>query len=289
MDGGARLQLGGFGGGAGETSIISRIMLRFRPIAPKPADGEPFPGAFPAEGPGGAVSRRRVKRKYRVRARKRRSIHDGGKISRSDVSGGETGSRSADTAAATLQLLPGREEDRELAGAGSGDGRSQDLQAGSERGGTLKIGSETVGTSDLVVVESRVTVESVGDACMGAGGSFGSTDVERVRSLELDTCPGFVTDKLNRVQWLNAAYVALVTGRCGREEEAEAAAADVRVEVAKKEELPWWSAAFTCQVRVEHTWRNVRYSKLVPCDVWRLGWGGFAWRLDVKAALSLGF
>ncbi|KAK7858074.1 hypothetical protein CFP56_014543 [Quercus suber] len=31
-----------------------------------------------------------------------------------------------------------------------------------------------------------------------------------------------------------------------------------------------------------------RSSITLPCDVWRMDGGGFAWRLDVKAALSLG-
>ncbi|OWM71458.1 hypothetical protein CDL15_Pgr005645 [Punica granatum] len=250
------MDMDGLGGGAADRSIISPIMLRFRPIAPKPANGEPFSGSFSADGAGAALSRRRVKRRYRVRVRSRKNNIRDGNTGRSDVAvvSGGTGS-SAAGGTTTLQLLPGREEDQESAGGGSEGNYCQQLYGDPGEGGALTIGTGAgVGAPDRAAVESRVRVESVGDACMGAAGedgSLGSTGAEIVRRLELDMCPAFVTDSLNRVRWLNAAYVALV--------------------------------------RVEHTWRHGRYSKVVPCDVWRLDWGGFAWRLDVKAALSLGF
>ncbi|KAK4786092.1 hypothetical protein SAY86_002781 [Trapa natans] len=278
-------QCGGLGGdAAGDSPIISPIMLRFRPIAPKPANGTSFFRAFPVEASGGAASRKRTKRKYRVRVRKK-SARDG-MIGRSGTAGtGGVGSG----AAATLQLLPGGEEDRTSAGVGSADDDRGDSRAGIDESGIVQIGGEAAGATHRTVVESRVTVGSVGRACMGSGGSLeGRTDVEKLRVLELDTCPAFATDSLNRVRWVNAAYTELVTGGGERWEEVEVRVVVVVEEA--REELPWRSGReFACQVRVEHTWRNGRYSKLVPCDVWRLGWGGFAWRLDVKAALSLGF
>jgi len=34
-------------------------------------------------------------------------------------------------------------------------------------------------------------------------------------------------------------------------------------------------------------WGRERSSVMLPCDVWRMGCGGFVWRLDVKTTLSL--
>lgn len=53
------------------------------------------------------------------------------------------------------------------------------------------------------------------------------------------------------------------------------------------------TAAFSCRVRVQYSgcggssagdWSSLT----LPCDVWRMESGGFAWRLDVEAALCLG-
>ncbi|MBA0786009.1 hypothetical protein Gotri_027128, partial [Gossypium trilobum] len=94
----------------------------------------------------------------------------------------------------------------------------------------------------MTVVESWVMVESVTETCIEEEEMEKCTDQEKMKNLEEDTCPGFVSDGLNRVFWVNQAY------------------------------------------------RNMgkNYSKTVPCDVWKLSSGGFAWRLDVNAALSLG-
>uniref|UniRef100_M0ZL25 DUF7950 domain-containing protein n=3 Tax=Solanum TaxID=4107 RepID=M0ZL25_SOLTU len=44
------------------------------------------------------------------------------------------------------------------------------------------------------------------------------------------------------------------------------------------------SSAFACTVRILYT----KNSQTMPCDVWKMEFGGFAWRLDAKAALRLG-
>ncbi|KAJ6776897.1 hypothetical protein OIU74_000971 [Salix koriyanagi] len=49
------------------------------------------------------------------------------------------------------------------------------------------------------------------------------------------------------------------------------------------------ASAFSCWVRLQNSWQKEKCSKTaVPCDVWRMDFGGFAWRLDVDSALSLG-
>ena len=46
--------------------------------------------------------------------------------------------------------------------------------------------------------------------------------------------------------------------------------------------------SFTCKVKVvQYVWGRERSSVTLPCDVWRMGCGGFVWRLDVKMTLSL--
>lgn len=49
-----------------------------------------------------------------------------------------------------------------------------------------------------------MTVESVTEASAASIESW-MTDVERVRNLEGDTCPAFVSDGMNRVAWVNGA------------------------------------------------------------------------------------
>lgn len=140
-----------------------------------------------------------------------------------------------------------------------------------------------VGVGRRVVVASWVKVECVMDTWQVGWypyGRMGRTDEERVRSLEGDTCPGFVSDGLNRVRWTNAAYRRMVAGG------GEVAAWLV---VEEEVELPIAAVAvvgFTCRVRVV-TCGNEKASTTVPCDVWRMDCGGFAWRLDTAAALSL--
>ena len=107
-----------------------------------------------------------------------------------------------------------------------------------------------------------------------------------MRSLEVDSCPGFVSDGWNRVMWLNGAFKRMVTMTWQPE---------IAVWLAMNEELPYTHSAFTCQVKLRYTTvgdkdnskENYCYSQIVPCDLWRMDGGGFAWRLDVKAALTL--
>lgn len=98
-------------------------------------------------------------------------------------------------------------------------------------------------------------------------------------SLQRDTCPGFISDGLNRVLWTNEAYGKMVGG----------AAEEVVAWLVMKAEVvvPAGIPSFTCRVRVV-TFGKDKISLTLPCDVWRMDCGGFAWRLDTTAALSLG-
>ncbi|GAU44992.1 hypothetical protein TSUD_184930 [Trifolium subterraneum] len=122
---------------------------------------------------------------------------------------------------------------------------------------------------------SSVTVECVTDAWV-EGEGLGSTDEEKKVNLSLDTCPGFISDGYGRVTWINGAYREMM--------------GEGIVALVMKVNGVILYPSFTCRVRVVQfacgSGRE-RNSLTVPCDVWRMNCGGFAWRLDVKAALSL--
>lgn len=285
---------------ANAASHVNRIMLRFRPIAPKPVAGSSSAAA--ACGGGGEVSQssnvsvlgKRPKRKY---VRIRRNSGYVRKNSSSSVNGdGNDIDQSSEVAVVTLQLMPEKEAPGGDSAAGDSWCKNVDLDLTVEKiqivenrkpkapCAPAEEGKEGKG-SDLVaakkVAESWVTVESVISTCMGDGGGLGCTDAEKVRTLGSDTCPGFVCDGSLVVRWVNEAYKRLL------------ASEDIVVWLKVKDSasaawLCYSHPAFTCGVRLQYTWRNEKCTKMVPCDVWRLDSGGFAWRLDVKAALSLG-
>lgn len=127
-------------------------------------------------------------------------------------------------------------------------------------------------------VRSCVTVECVTDTWI-EGDGLGSNDREKQVQLAKDTCPGFISDSMGRVTWTNEAYRKMVNGE----------AAGVVVWLVMKERPLLTYPAFTCRVKVQYTCGKERSSvQTVPCDVWKMEGGGFAWRLDVKAALCLG-
>ncbi|XP_020231084.1 uncharacterized protein LOC109811689 [Cajanus cajan] len=286
-----------------DNKIFNTIMLRFRPIAPKPVAGASS-AALGADEAGRSshvsVLGKRPKRKY-VRIRRnsgyvRRNGKSNGNDNDNDKSSAEG---EGDVAVVTLQLMPEKEAPEEDSLAGDSWCKNVDLDLTVEKIQIVEkanpkakaktrppqAAEEGEGSDQVTaakVAESWVTVESVTGTCMGeGGGGLGCTDAERVKVLEADTCPGFVCDESFRVRWVNDAYKRMV------------ASEDIVVWLTLKDSasaawLRYSHPAFTCGVRLQYTWRNEKCTKMVPCDVWRLDCGGFAWRLDVKAALSLG-
>ncbi|GLT33134.1 hypothetical protein SLA2020_077460 [Shorea laevis] len=283
------LRCGGF---AQDKTVINRIMLRFRPIAPKPAGDSGSGGSF-VDNKSSLLYRARSKRKY-VRVRK-----NTGHKRRKRAS-----SLTEEKVTATLQLLPEENESNAQA-----NNLNHPVNTNINAGGAVI--SESINYlpqpwvnhhnrvidntcngqgSDLMVmvkreiVESWVTVECVTDiTCMEAR-AMGHTDVERMKNLEGDSCPGFISDSLNRVQWVNVAYRRMLSVREGK----DGRSPEMRVWLVVKENLPCLCPAFSCKVRVQYTWQKEKWSRTVPCDVWRMDSGEFAWRLDVEAALTLG-
>ncbi|KAL3617550.1 hypothetical protein CASFOL_037871 [Castilleja foliolosa] len=269
------LALSRYAGGAYDMSKVDRIMLRFRPIAPKPAfiDGSISGGgnsgsvAFPVKSGRG---KRRKSAKYgcnndTVSEKSNRGRRK--KLSPENTeSGGSVTGEEKDVK--TLPLMPVEPDAAEVPSVrneGSG-------------------GDTVTPVAAAVVVRSWVKVECVADTWAEAAGCYGyggmrRTDEERVMNLHLDTCPGFISDGQNRVRWMNAAYRRMVSA------EMEEVAACVVVE--KGVVVPEGCAGFTCRVRVVTCGGKDKSVKTVPCDVWRMDGGGFAWRLDTAAALSL--
>ncbi|CAK7328259.1 unnamed protein product [Dovyalis caffra] len=306
MDGGDGWRVKACSSSVKDKTIINRVMLRFRPIAPKPVTGDSSYGNCKPEIKTGLASKERKKRKY-VRVKKKNNSKEQYQRTRKKkmmpiISSDQEREREDHGLKLTLQLIPDEKtidpipEKRPL----SNDivslsvpvvqhEKHKDLlfdinnQLIDDMGG-LRMSDPTNGKR---IVETRVTVESVTDTCMDMV-LLGSTDVEKMRNLEKDTSPGFISDGLNWVLWVNDAYKKMVMVR----QEDEGRSPEVSVDLVIKEKFLacLYGSAFTCWVRLQHTWQMEKcsQSQMVPCDVQKMEFGGFAWRLDVKAALSLG-
>ncbi|XP_049393153.1 uncharacterized protein LOC125857584 [Solanum stenotomum] len=293
MDGRGGCCIARYAGGAYDMSKVDRIMLKFRPIAPKPAAAgssvsstttTPQKTEVPVRT--GRWKRRYVKENNKNSKRSNSGSSPSGRkrkapspeeneSSGKTVSGGET--------VVTLPLLSESPERKD---------RSVDvvkknapiwLSFGGNQGnnnGQLQGYGGVMFPQPVRVVGSWVKVESVTGAWV-EGYGLGRTDEEKLINLERDSCPGFISDGLNRVRWANKAYKAMVGEGAGEVVVWLVMKDDVRLPDNKS------TAAFTCRVRVVRCGKE-KNSLILPCDVWRMDGGGFAWRLDTEAALSLG-
>lgn len=297
------------GGGAYDMSKVQRIMLRFRPIAPKPASSDSVSGGSTPEfgeygGKGG-----RGKRKY-VRDNGnnyRRCNNNSNKKRKASPEEKPDSSAAAVDPVVTLPLLRETPEPKDSPAIVSPESRNAPmwLSFDDDDGNNKKKNNNNIelglcGSSDRTVKMPRpvrllgscVTVECVTDTWMD-GSDLGCTDEEMKMNLERDTCPAFISDGFGRVTWTNGAYrkmVGHVEG--GAEVDLEE---EMMVCLVMKERVPvavtLTYPAFTCRVRLQYLYDGGKdkTSLTLPCDVWRMnGSGGFAWRLDVKAALCLG-
>lgn len=271
-----------------DNATINRIMLKFRPIAPKPPTDGSVSDSMSASSNSNSNSnttpltkRNRPKRKY-VRANhkrnnnnnnsgsnrkcktakeeKKRDLQSDGTVVSSDF----TGSNVFPDIGSTMNMSFGLPISTNMGGKfGSNDNFGPGLEDRSDR------------AAESWVVVNGMTTETLLEA-----GELGSTDGEKIRNLERDTCPGLISDGLYRVQWVNLAYKRMVEGVGSGE--------PVVVWLVLEENIPVGWAVFACTVRVVYTWRKEKHTKTMPCDVWRMDFGGFAWRLDAKAELCLG-
>ncbi|KAI3765948.1 hypothetical protein L2E82_15995 [Cichorium intybus] len=314
---------GGGGGGMHSMSKVARIMLKYRPIAPKPVAAGSASGGSTMENSDGYV-KCRSKRKYvkgngnkKKNSNSRRCSSENKKVTASSC---QPPPSSKGDALVTLSLLPetpDRKENPPVTGFTdllssahinkcncsnnkkaapapvwlSLDSKEQKVCYG-DAGGFHPVVVKPPPLSRRLQLVSYVTVESVIETSVDGEG-IGRTDVERVMNMEMDSCPGFISDSQDRVMWTNKAFRQMVGAGhvIGGE--------DMAVVLVRKDNWtpsPVSYPTFTCKVRVNSATHSDHRSapsplsptRTLPCDVWRMERGACAWRLDVKAALSLG-
>lgn len=292
-------------GPAQDNTIINRIMLRFRPIAPKPMPDGSVPGSVPGENKAELVTKPRAKRKY-VRVKKNRKCKINKEPEKKDLNFEDVGGGGAVVTLRQMQDMAGMEVFPGIRTSTS----SQTLMSfslqeqstmismnldKSENNDIFTVDDESDRSSAVVlrstrVLESWLVVEGMTQTWLDVG-RLGSTDRERMQNLEVDTCPGLISDSLHRVQWVNLAYRRMVNGQedsSSNTGEGGGGGGEVVVWLVVKENIPVLWPVFACTVRVVYTCRQEKHSQTMPCDVWKMDFGGYAWRLDAKAALSLG-
>lgn len=312
-----------YGGGSYDMSKVDRIMLRFRPIAPKPASARST--ATLVSGGGSSPEMSDVSPRSGRGKRKYNNTSNGNNIKKCSSGGGSNRKRKvlgeenkvAVDSVVTLPLMPeapGRKDfpAKELRSEVRSDslmpkqvqstpawlsfgGDGNDHAGGHHQTAGFGVSADptAVMPRGMNIVGSCVILECLTDTWVDLG-SLGRTDKEKRVNLEKDTSPGFISDGYGRVTWTNEAYRKMVGQGEGVDHE-------VLVWLAIKEKVPVTVTlagrqAFTCRVRVRYQKYNTfevdgkeKCSIITaPCDVWRMDTGGFAWRLDVKAALCLG-
>ncbi|KAG2311454.1 hypothetical protein Bca4012_025939 [Brassica carinata] len=266
-----------YAGGAGtyhyDMSQADRIMVRFRPIAPKPtSDGS---GGKPVSSGESGRRKRKCQQKENTGSARR-----GTPRRRSDKTvGGDT--------KVTLSLLPETPDQSAFTDLKV----SVEKQQGpfwlsfSDGGGMFTSAYQTVDVMQRkLVISSCMTVELVTDAWMDGYG-LGRSDEERKMNLVRDTCPGFISDGSGRVTWTNDAYRKMARDNIPVEEGApENMSGDsfhVIVRLVMRERPMLTYPAFTCRVKLRFTCQyRVRGSVTVPCNAWRMDNGGF--RLEAR-------
>ncbi|KAF5743702.1 hypothetical protein HS088_TW08G00289 [Tripterygium wilfordii] len=289
MDGRGGCCIARYGGGAYDMSKMDRIMLRFRPIAPKPATGSVSNGPSPDQAeisPRSGRGKRRTNQSTSINSKKCNGSVRKRKSSLSQEKMVEV---------VTLPLLPETPERKDSPARVSSAEILSPMKSHGNAPVWLSFDRSMENHDQKVVLDptmammpqtvravgSCVTVECVTDTWVDGNG-MGSTDVERSNNMWKDTCPGFISDGMGRVTWTNGAFEKMVgPGNI------------LPVVLVMKEKaslammMMTWKA-FTCRLRLQYTRGMEKSSLTLPCDVWRMDGGGFAWRLDVKAALSLG-
>ncbi|KAK1410049.1 hypothetical protein QVD17_36590 [Tagetes erecta] len=273
----------------GDNTVIDRIMLRFRPIAPRPVTVESSGYMLPANG----VKTKKVKRKY-VRVKKK-------KVNYSSSIKHNENSFDLDRSVAMIEdrdvnELVVTDPVKKLSNWISFD------VSGNERKGVLnnfiisepseKFSSDLHGV-DLTTavqrrktVESWITIESVSGACEERR-LIGCTDYETWKNLERDSCPGFISNGYDEVLWVNPAYRRMLDLDCDGGAPVSEVAVWLTVKVDKSTVMKYLPA-FSCRVKIEYRLMEKKRRMMVPCDVCVMDSGVFAWLLDVRFALSLG-
>lgn len=292
-----------------DATILNRIMLKFRPIAPKPVAAGSASASAQEDNKTDDVTKRRSKRKY-VRVKKKvsrcySSRNNNNNPGEEEEEEERRNPSRLDTSLLTLQLLP------ESSGSSTSTAVDSPKKGSFEKMLNFSSAQErplwmnnnnfdnhrnndiaAVLWADqrmgLRVVESWVMVEGLSKIWVdedGGGIAIGDTDMEKMKNLEVDTCPGLISEGLDRVQWVNLAYRRMVDPLHGGGGPPAEVVARLVVKDKIRTALP---AAFACTVRVMYTRHTGKHTQTMPCDVWKMEFGGFAWRFDAQAALCLG-
>jgi hypothetical protein len=304
---------------AGAAWQMGRIMLKFRPIAPKPAAMAPVPTPAPvpaaatgrgkrkAVGGGSGGGGRRGRKPKRaatvapaaaaaaaapvvpavVESRKDKECEKEKSLSsRSSSSSGMTSVDSSPpplpqpTTLPLMPVSPVEEKPPTVAAAAAATGEPASVVT-APPAAAQPAPPRALRPVPLPPTASWVTVEEV--TATWRDGEEAPSSAARCADGDGDAAPAFVSDQWGRVTWQNAAFARAVSA------DDESATA-----VALAGALPAWGtcSGFTCRVRVGRhasTPAARRSSVVAPCDVWRLDAAGcYLWRLDLQAALTLG-
>ncbi|KAJ0771792.1 hypothetical protein HanPI659440_Chr07g0273111 [Helianthus annuus] len=289
--------------GNNNNMIIEQIMLRFRPIAPRPETAQNSGGFSPEK----EFKRTRVKRKY-VRVKKTKKMNKkNNNITSFDL----------DRTVAMIEDSTGGEVEVKVTDPlqNVSNWISFDCSGSKRKGKVMNNDNRTDNNSLFVcetpekyspdlhgvdlatavqrrsVVESWITMESVTGTCEDRR-LLGCTDDEIWKNLETDSCPGFISSGYGHgqdevVQWVNPAYRSMLDLDSDGETPLTEVAVWLKAKV-EKSTVEKYLPAFSCRVRIEYRSEKKKTRMTVPCDVFLMDSGGFAWRLDVKFALSLG-
>ncbi|XP_030542149.1 uncharacterized protein LOC115749469 [Rhodamnia argentea] len=269
-------------------SEMDRILLRFRPIAPKPAASGSASGGSSSSPENSGLCNIKPGIKKRRRRSKRGNDDSKKPASRRNRKRKPGCEEKIVYGSSDLGETPGPRSLKWL-GFGNKDGAPPKESYFPEKPSMMPRVLSPVHRTSAVqnqatprnsIVASTITVEWVADTWV-ASDALGRTDAERRSNLETDTCPGFTSDGWGRVTWANGAFRRMVGAAEDRSK--------LMVWLVAKEGAPE-TAAFACRVRMQYarSGEGRSYSLTLPCDVWRMDGGGFAWRLDVDAALTLG-
>ncbi|XP_022888834.1 uncharacterized protein LOC111404256 [Olea europaea var. sylvestris] len=271
--------------GAHDKTIINRIMLKFRPIAPKPVDEGSVSGTNPGVKKFEAGTKRKSRRKYvRIKRNNKKcssKLIDGKERKKMEVEGEIVNlGLQSQIATGSMKTLDFSVQRKPML-------MNFNNPENSSKYAAVSLPDQSDRTSVAPpgrVVESWVTIDKMTNMWVDGGG-LGGSDMEKMKSLEVDTCPSLISDSFDKVRWVNLAYRRMVDPL-----DEEEPAAEITVWLVVKDKIAVHWPAFACTVRV--VYRQPRgkekHFETMPCDVWKMDFGGFAWRLDSKAALRLG-
>ncbi|CAN6983770.1 unnamed protein product [Brassica oleracea var. botrytis] len=272
MDGRGGCCIARYTDGAGrydyDLSQGDRIMLRFRPIAPRPTTdygcgGKPVSSGESCAGSSNVSFRGKRKCQQTENGVTARRCTRRKRLNKTVAHGGD--------ALVTLSLLP-EISDTKLSVASAEKQKRQGpfWLSFSDGGGMITPTYQSVEVMRrTVVISSCMTVDRVTDA-WNDGYGLGRSDEERKMNLVRDTCPGFISDGSGRVTWTNEAYRKMARDNIrvkeGAPENKSGDSFHVIVRLVMRERPMLTYTAFTCRVTLQFTPSRC----LATCGEWTM-------------------